>query len=220
MEKIMKKKMIFFILFIFPAGILASSEKEIYEKVREYFVKEFPKSFSAKIWGESLEKSIQNIPSEAIQDAKKVHILLLFHKKWGNRVILKGVSEPFADRFSYIEQVFEFIQPFLQESSYEAFRRQYEITDIQENGFRLKKKLTQGAYLEIGLRNGRIGKVKEYKDGNLVMTLYLSYKKMERYILPERIKVFFYEEKKLRILNFELNDFDFQPNITEEDFLG
>jgi hypothetical protein len=212
------RKLILFL--IFPAFLFAADPVDFYRTIDNYLKKEFPQSFTCKIKGESLNQSIRKIPKDAIQDPDRVHIQLLFHRKWGTRVVLKGVAGPFQDRFSYIERVFEFIQPFLQDLSFNDFSKKYSIFDPRESSFKLKKKFTEGAYLEIQIRESKIFKVKEYKNEELQMRLEIEYQTFEKFVLPVKLKVFFYEKEKLKILNFRLNDFDFQPNLSEEDFLG
>jgi hypothetical protein len=212
------RKTLFFL--VFPIFLFGTDAREIYRTVDRYIKKDFPESFTCKIKGKSLTESIRKIPEDAVQDPDRVFIQLLFHRKWGTRVLLRGVSGPFQDRFSYIERVFEFIQPFLQDLSFKQFSRKYTIFDTGESGFKLKKKFTEGAYLQIGIGKGRIQQVREYKNDDLQMRMEIHYRSFEKYTLPVRLKVFFYEREKLKILNFRLNDFDFKPNLSEEDFLG
>lgn len=221
----MKNRIGIFLLltFCFSSVILRAETKpeKIYERVYRYFMKSFPPKFSCKIEGKALEKSIQSIPKDAFLKGKKPYILLLFHKKFGSRVLLKDVVEAFSDRFSYIERVFEFIQPFSDQLSYKDFQKKYELFKVEANHFQIKKRYTKGSYLKVFLsKKGQIYKVQEYKNSKLFLTLQIRYKKISKYLIPYKLKAFFYEKKKLRILNFDLKNFDFNPKINEDDFLG
>lgn len=212
------KKIIFCLLLSQMA--FAIGPEEVYQNVGTFFHKNLPDTFTCEIKGDNLQKSMQLIPPDAIKDKKNLKIELLFHKKLGNKVILKGVVTAYEDRFSYIEKVFEFITPFIREKNYAAFAKKYDLYDARESGFKLKKKLTHDNYLDVFMKDGLIAQIKEYKNGKLLMNLNIFYKYFDRYFLPAEIKVFFYDEDKLKILKFELTNFNFNPNISEEEFLG
>jgi hypothetical protein len=196
------------------------NEEFFFNQVQGFFQKEFPQKFSCEIQGDSLTKSIANLPKEAVVDKSKLKITLLFHRKYGSRVILSGVIGAFKDRFSYIENIFEFILPFVQKENYQKFAEKYQIYDIRESSFKLKKKLTSGNYLEIILNKNMISSIKEYKDQKLIINTLIEYEKKETYWVPFLIKVFYYEENQLKILKFNLNYYNLNPKIEEDDFLG
>lgn len=216
----MLKILFFFILLPICSLIYSIPEEDLYKKIKDFYTTEFPEKFLCEIEGETLKNSIDRLPKEAIKDQKNLKIVLLFHKEWGSRVILKGVEEPFMDRFSYIENIFEFIIPFVGKKTYQDFVKKYEIYDIRENVFKMKKKLTSGSFLEITLSKNIVINVKEYKENKLLMNVFIDYKKIEKYAAPINIKVFYYDDNKLRTLKFDLKNYDFNPNIKEEDFLG
>ncbi len=196
------------------------SPEKNFKKLNSYLKNKFPEKFTCDINGDSLRESIKKIPKEAILKKEQQKIVLLFHKKWGSRVILKGVEEAFEDRFSYIEGVFEFIYPFIREQKYNTFKVKYDIFDSKRSNFKLRKKLTKGTYLHIFLKKNKVMSAKEYKNNELKMNIDIKYIKKNKYLLPAFMRIFFYEDGKLRSLNFKLMNFNFKPNITEEDFLG
>lgn len=217
----MHYKIILLFLIVIPVFSFAQSQEELFNKVKTIFTKQIPEKFSCNIEGETLRSSMQKLPKEAIENPKLLKIIMLFHQQYGTKVILKGVYEPYADRFSYIEGVFEFLTPFLGKNTYKNFQEKYELFDIKNSTFKIRKKLTSGTYLEITLENNQLSNVKEYKNGKLLMNTFIIYTSVEKkYFMPADFKVFYYGEDKLKILKFNLTEFDFNPKINEEDFLG
>jgi len=213
----MFRVLIFVFLSTFSFAITAD---DMFLNLKSFFSKNMPDTFICEIKGENLSKSVREIPADAVRDKKNLRVELLFHKKWGSKVVLRGVVPAYEDRFSYIERVFEYIIPFLKEKTFADFSKRYDLYDVKDFGFKLKKKLTYENYLDIYIKEGLIAQIKEFKNNKLLMNMNIFYKYQGKYFLPAELKVFFYEEDKLKILKFELTNFDFNPKMTEEEFLG
>ncbi len=221
MKKIFSILITFFLATILFSSATKKQDIKNFKKVNSYFTKKFPSSFTCQVSGKRLQESVKKLPKEAILNKKNIKIVLLFNKIWGSRVILKGVEEPFADRFSYIENVFDFIFPFIKNKTYKKFIAKYTIFDSKKNNFKFKKRHTKGGYLQIFLKKNVVTNVKEFKNNKLLMNMKITYRKLKKYKVPVNIKIFFYEENnKLKILNFKLMNFNFKPKLKEDDFLG
>ena len=218
----MKKMIFLFIPFFFFSIKAFSVEPEAIYKIMKNFYQNYPDTFTCEIDGDKLRSSIASIPKDAVLDPKKMKIRLLFHKQWGSRVILEGVNEAFKDRFSYIEGVFEFIMPFMTNADYASFANKYVIFDGKKTHFKLKKKNTEGSFLEISFQENpsSIPEVKEYKKEELITNISIEYEKIDGYSMPVRLQVRYYEDSKVNMLKFNLTNFNFKPKISEEDFLG
>ncbi|HOJ49661.1 MAG TPA: hypothetical protein PKW55_02515 [Spirochaetota bacterium] len=216
------------LLSFFNLGFASSDEiqkdKKIYTKeeiikgIDEKFYSLIPKSFSAVIESDTTKESISKIPEKAIIDKNMLKIKLYFSKELGVRVILEGVIDPFKNRFSYMEKIFDFIKPF---NNTDTFFNTYEIFDIREDSFKLRKRGSVGTFLKIFFDNFfNIKKVQEYKDNKLVTTIFIRYNMIRENVVIEKIRVLFYEEDSLKILEFFLKDYDININVNEDIFLG
>ena len=233
MERIRKSLLVF--LFILVFGVLYSQninkkpveekEKKTYKPVevlngiREKFYSLIPNTFSSYIESDVINDSLKKIPDKAITDKNNMRVKIFFHKEWGVRIILEGVIDPFKNRFSYMEKIFDFIKPFNYKD--EEFFKTYEIFDIREDSFKLRKKGGVRTHLKLFFDTDfNIKKVQEYKDNRLVTTVFIKYIMIDKNILIDRIRVLFYEENNLKILEFWLKDFDINIDINEDIFLG
>lgn len=217
----LKLLMILMLCSSFAFQAFSSAEQEQFLRVRQYLTERFPGQFSCELEGESLKTSLEKVPADAFLKGQPVKILMLFHKEWGSRVLLKGVSAPFEDRFSYIEKVFDFIFPFIQKERFEDFQKHYTLFDITPESFKLKKNKTQGSYLEIFLTpQGQPRMVKEMKGKQILLNIQIDYQNYKKYEMPVEVRVLFYEEKGTKRLKFRLMNFNDEPKISEDDFLG
>lgn len=216
----MRPSLKIFILLLLPLLAQGALDLSHYQKIHAYFTRTFPGEFSCQVESENLSESLSQIPQDALTDPKNVKVVFLYHKELGSRVIVKGVTPPFADRFAYIEGVFDFIFPFVRAKTYAEFSQNYTIFDSEPGNFKLKKRLTAGSFLQIFLKKNLVSMVKEFKDTELLMNVQLNYQQIGKFLVPSIFRVFYYEKGALKILNFRLTNFDFKPNISEEDFLG
>ncbi len=208
-------------LGLFWMPIFANPAEKAFLKVKKYLTQDFPSQFSCELEGSSLKKSLEKIPQEAFLKNQETTILMLFHQKWGSRVLLKGVVLPFEDRFSYIEKIFDFVFPFIQKKDFKDFQENFTLFDVNQGGFKLKKNKTQGSYLEIFFNSlGQPRMVKEIKGDQVLLNIQIQYSSYKKYEVPTEIRVLFYEEEGTKRLKFRLMNFNDKPNITEEDFLG
>ncbi|PKL14226.1 MAG: hypothetical protein CVV50_02675, partial [Spirochaetae bacterium HGW-Spirochaetae-6] len=167
----MRHKLLFLIFLLLPLLSQGALDSIHYQKIHKYFTHTFPSEFSCQVESENLSESLSQIPREAISDPKNLKVVFLYHRELGSRVIVRGVTPPFADRFAYIEGVFDFIFPFVRAKNFDEFSRNYSIFDAETSNFKLKKRLTAGSFLQIFLKKNLVSVVKEFKDKELLMNV-------------------------------------------------
>jgi len=222
----MKKVLLFsLIIFSFTSSAFTINDKELFIKMREANNKNLPVDFTAVVSSPDIVKSLNEIPVRSRKGTP--FVLFLFHKKYGERIIVKNVDEIYKDRFAvYLNMYVDFKTFLKKELSYETFAKKYEWklerTVQGKYTIKMRKKVSSEKdyfHLNVNSRTLLIENVVKFTSGKPADTFNITYKKYGNFLIPVKLSFNGKIENRQRNFTFNLDNVKINTGLKEQDFL-
>ncbi len=215
-----------FILLITTDNIFPINKKTLFNKIKQKNNAYLPKSFTAMVTGRAVRKSVAKIPKKSYKG--NPYVKFLFHKKYGERIIVENVEEIYKDRFAVYLNMYKDFKIFLKpKKTYSSFTNRYEWKIIGQNSanyiIRMRKKTTsKGNYFKIFInkRTLQITLVINYKNNSPAARYYIVYKQIGSYRVVSRLHFRGNINGKFHRITFYFRRVKINANLKENDFLN
>ncbi len=228
MKKIKSIVLFVLILFLISRPNISNSidTETLFNKIKQKNSRYLPNSFTARVLGHSINTSLKKIPRKSYRG--RPYVKFLFHKKYGERIIVKNVEEIYKDRFAIYLNMYNDFKIFLKkDKSYVGFINKHEWKVISTNYhsyiIRMRKKITRRSNffkIFINKRTLQITQVINYKNSRQTGRYIISYAYKSGYRVISRLSFLGMINKKYHRITFYFRNIKINPSLSEEDFLN
>ena len=200
----MKKIIVFIFINIILSSIIYSQDtsinfQDIYDKLKEKYSSIYPKRFEAYINGKIVEKQIATIPAKSYTSTKE-NIKLKFTFAQGSKptLVLENVDSFYRNMFSVFEGALEttgFYTIVGNLNTYSSLSQKFDLEKITENKneyeitLRVKgENKNYSVNYTVNKETLLIERAEYYNKKSKIYDVSISYKEIENYTLPEKIK--------------------------------
>jgi hypothetical protein len=212
------------ILFFLSCSVFALTEEGLFNKIKNKNDAYLPASYKASVSSPDITRSLLEIPQRSRRG--RMYAEFLFHKKYGQRIVVRNVEEIYKDRFAVYLTMYNQFKIFLKkDSSYPLFTRKYiwKIRGTTGSDYIIfMKKIRSSAkdyfLMYIDKRSLLINKVIRHSSSGADYYS-IKYKKHASYIVPASFTYNGIIKGKRKVLTFYFTNIKINAPLRENDFL-